>query len=79
MSLFPYEDILAKEIEAWRGFADKLPSDYDRVILSKLLSDCYKYAVAINNQAHPFPAESVIMALLLSQHKLISYLKSKTD
>jgi hypothetical protein len=24
MSLFPYEDVLTKEIEAWSGFADKL-------------------------------------------------------
>jgi hypothetical protein len=32
----------------------------------------------INNQAqeHPFPAESLILALLLSQHKLIDHLKS---
>jgi len=38
-----------------------------------LLDDCYKYSLAINNQAqeHPFPAESLILALLLSQHKLI--------
>jgi hypothetical protein len=76
MSLFPYEDVLTKEIEAWKDFADKLPSDNDRVIFIKLLNNCYKYAVAINSQEHPFPAETVIMALLLSQHKIISHLKS---
>jgi hypothetical protein len=76
MSLFPYEDVLTKEIETWSGFADKLPSDDDRVIFAKLLNDCYRYAAAINSQEHPFPAESVIIALLLSQHKIISYLKS---
>lgn len=27
-------------------------------------------------QEHPFPAESLIMSLLLTQHKLIDYLKS---
>jgi hypothetical protein len=26
MSLFPEEDILTKEIESWRGFADSLNS-----------------------------------------------------
>jgi hypothetical protein len=76
MSLFPYEDVLTQEIEAWRSFADKLPSDDDRAIFTKLLNDCYRYAAAINSQEHPFPAESVIIALLLSQHKVISYLKS---
>ena len=86
MSLFPDEDILTREIESWRGFIEKLPSDEDKVVFAKLLDDCYKYSVAINNQAqeHPFPAESLILALLLTQHKLIIHLKSmikskKTD
>jgi hypothetical protein len=78
MSLFPNEDVLTKEIEAWRGFIDKLPSDEDKVILTELLNECYKYSLAINNHAqeHPFPAESLIMSLLLTQHKLINHLKS---
>ncbi len=76
MSLFPDEDVLTREIEAWRGFIDKLPSEDDKAIMTKLLNECYKYAVAINSHDHPFPAEPVIMALLLSQHKLITYLKS---
>ena len=76
MSLFPDEDVLTKEIETWRGFIDKLPSDEDKVVMTKLLDDCYKYAVAINSHDHPFPAESFIMALLLSQHKMINHLKS---
>jgi len=68
MSLFPEEDVLTKEIEMWRTFIDKLPSDDDRKTLAKLLDDCYKYSVAINNHAkmHPFPSESLIMSLLLS-------------
>ena len=52
MSLFPDEDILTKEIEIWRGFIDKLPSDEDKVVLTRLLDSCYKYSVAMNNQAH---------------------------
>ena len=76
MSVFPDEDILTKEIETWKGFIDKLPSDDDKVILTKLLNEYYKYAVAINSHDHPFPAESLIMSLLLSQHKLIIQLKS---
>ena len=78
MSLFPDEDIFTREIESWRGFIDKLPSDEDKIVFANLLDDCYKYSLAINNQAqeHPFPAESLILALLLSQHKLIDHLKS---
>ena len=78
MSLFPNEDVLTKEIEALRGFIDKLHTDEDKVILTQLLNDCYKYSLAINNHAqmHPFPAESLIMSLLLIQHKLINHLKS---
>ena len=78
MSLFPDEDILTKEIETWRGFIDKLPTDEDKVVLTKLLNSCYLYSVAINNHAqeHSFPSESLIMSLLLAQHKLINQLKS---
>lgn len=78
MSLFPDEDVLTKEIETWRGFIEKLQSDEDKAVLTKLLNDCYKYSVAINSHAqmHPFPSESLIMALLLTQHKLINHLKS---
>jgi hypothetical protein len=78
MSRFPDEDDLTKEIEAWRGFIDKLPSDEDKVALTKLFNDCYKYSVAMNShaQTNPFPSESLIMSLLLIRHKLIDQLKS---
>jgi hypothetical protein len=36
-----------------------------------MLNDCYKYAAAINANGEPFPAEPLLMALLLSQHKMI--------
>jgi hypothetical protein len=39
-----------------------------------MLNDCYKYAAAINVKGEPFPAEPLIMALLLSQHKMIDWL-----
>jgi hypothetical protein len=78
LSLFPDEDVLTKEIETWRGFIDKLPEDEDKVVLIKLLNSCYKYSLAMNEhtQEHPFPSETLIMTLLLTQHKLIIQLKS---
>jgi len=77
MSLFPKEDILTKEIESWKGFADSMPAEEDRKIFTKMLSNCYKYAKAINAKGQPFPAEPVIMALLFSQHKLIEWLEGQ--
>ena len=41
MSLFPDEDVLTKEIETWRGFIDKLPSDEDKDVFTKLLDNCH--------------------------------------
>ncbi len=75
MSLFPNEDILTKEIESWKGFADTLLAEEDRKMFTKMLNDCYKYAKAINAKSQPFPSEPVIMALLFSQHKMIEWLE----
>jgi hypothetical protein len=72
--LFSNEDILTKEIESWKGFANSLSSKEDREIFQNILNDCYKYAAAINAKGQPFPAEPLIMALLLSQHKMIEWL-----
>ena len=67
MSLFPNEDILTKEIESWKGFANSLSSKEDRELFQNMLNDCYNYAAAINAKGKPFPSEPLIMALLLSQ------------
>ena len=66
--LFPDEDVLTREIETWWGFVDKLPTD-DEVVLIKLFDSYYKNSVAINSQpqTHPYPSESLIMTLLLTQ------------
>jgi hypothetical protein len=66
-------NILTKEIESWKGFADSLHAD-DRELFKTMLNDCYKYSAAINAKGEPFPAEPLIMALLLSQHKMIDWL-----
>jgi hypothetical protein len=74
LSLFPNEDILTKEeIQSLKSFADSLHSD-NRELFMNMLNDCYKYATAINAKGEPFPAEPLIMALLLSQHKMIDWL-----
>ena len=68
MSLFPDKyDVLTKEIVSWNGFLDSLHTEEDRNLFKKMLNECYKYSIAINDKGEPFPAEPLIMALLLSQ------------
>jgi len=66
ISLFPYEDILTKEIESWKGFADRMPTEEDRKVFMEMLNNCHKYAKAINTKVRPFPSEPVIMVLILT-------------
>jgi hypothetical protein len=77
MSLFPTGDILTKEIESWRSFAASLNSEEYREIFNKMLSECYKYVNAINTKGEPFPTDSLLMSLLLSQQKMIDCFKHK--
>ena len=74
MSLFPDEDIVTEEIESWKGFAGSLKSEEDKNLFLTMLNDCQRYALAINAKETPFPTEPLIMALLLTQHKMISWL-----
>lgn len=77
MSLFPNENILTKEIDSWKGFANSLSSSNDKELFMKMLNECYKYASAVNAKGEPFPSEPLIMALLFSQHKIIEWLTEK--
>lgn len=72
-SLFPEDDALPKEIGSWKGFADSLRAE-DRELFKRMLNDCYRYAAAIEAKGEPFPTESLLMALIFSQHKMISWL-----
>jgi hypothetical protein len=65
MSLFPNEYTLTKELESWKSFGDSLSSSMKIETCSNMLNDCHKYAAAINAKGEPFPAELLIMALLL--------------
>ena len=78
-TLFPTENIHTKEIESWRGFAESLISREDKKLFLKMLNDCEKYAMAINAKGTPFPTEPLIMALLLTQHKIISWLSEQVS
>jgi hypothetical protein len=42
-----------------------------------MLADWYKYAKAINAKGDTFPSDSLLMSLLLSQHKMIDWLSAQ--
>ena len=42
-----------------------------------MLNDYQKYALAINAKETAFPTEPLIMALLLTQHKMICWLSEQ--
>jgi len=79
MSLFPNEDILTKEIESWKGFEYALREE-NRILFSKMLSECRKYkdcVRAASSKGESYSAESLFMALILQQQKMISQLIAK--
>ena len=76
MTLSPNDDLLAKEIESWKGFADGLRAD-DQKMFYHMLSKCYKHIRAINAKGDTFPTESLLMSLVLSQQQLIEFLLKK--
>ncbi len=77
MALFPKDDILAKEIEAWEGFADGLRAE-DQKIFRQMLKQCYKHVKAINAKGEAFPTEAVLMSLILSLQQLMESSSKKT-
>lgn len=73
MSLFPHDDLLAKEIESWESFSETLRKE-DRILFEKMIQDCYKYINAINIKGENYSTESLLMSLVLSQQKMIEFL-----
>lgn len=73
MALFPNEDILTKEIQAWSGFADALREE-DRVLFLRMLEQCYQYIDSINSKGEYYSTESLLISLVFVQHKIINWL-----
>lgn len=75
MSLFPKDDLLAKEIESWKSFAESLRTE-DREMFNKMIRQCYKHIKSINLKGEPYTTEALLMSLILTQHKMIDFLLS---
>ena len=68
MSLFPYADILTKEIESWKSYSDCLRKK-DRELFDQMLKKCYQYLPSINAKGKDFSTESLLITLLFEQYK----------
>jgi hypothetical protein len=70
------ENILTKEIESWKGFEYALREE-NRILFNKMLSECQEneaFIKAVNAKGVQFSAESLFMALIFQQQKMISQL-----
>ncbi|MGD1834214.1 MAG: hypothetical protein ACPKQO_00650 [Nitrososphaeraceae archaeon] len=68
--IFPYNDILTKEIELWQSYAECLRKK-DRELFNTMLKNCYKYSQAINAKGKYYSTVSILMTILLEHHKII--------
>lgn len=63
-----------EEVRGWHGFLDALRAD-DRIVFRRMLTDLQKYAELIGRQENP--ADALIMAILLQQHKILKWLEAE--
>jgi hypothetical protein len=73
------DDILAKEIQSWKGFEYALRQP-NATLFNKMLTECLEneeYAAAFKTKGPRDSAESLFMALILQQQKMISKLIEK--
>ena len=59
-NLFPYDNIITKEIDSWKSYADCLRK-HDRELFYKMLNGCYKYYPAITVQGKEYSTPSALM------------------
>jgi hypothetical protein len=71
-NLFPYDDIVTKEIDSWKSYADCLRKQ-DRELFYKMLNRCYKYSSAITTKGKEYSTTSVLISILLEHHRNLLY------
>jgi hypothetical protein len=80
MSSHEDENILAKEVESWKGFEYALRKP-NATLFNKMLTEYLEneeeYASAFKTKGSQYSAESLFMALIFQQQKMISELIKK--
>ena len=69
-------DFLTKEIESWKGFEYALREE-NRILFHEMLDECRKYGDAAIAKGDNYSTESLFMALVLQQQKMINQLINK--
>ena len=67
-------DLVKKEIEAWKGFGYALRKP-NSSLFNEMINECLEneeYAKAFESKGPHFSAESLFMALIFQQQKMIS-------
>ena len=70
------EDFLTKEIESWKGFEYALREE-NRILFHEMLNECRIYGDAAIAKGDNYSTESLFMALILQQQKMINQLIKK--
>ena len=73
------DDILAREIQSWKGFEYALRQP-NATLFDKMLTECLEneeYAAAFKTKGPQNSAESLFMVLIFQQQKMISKLIEK--
>src|SRR5919202_3053078 len=72
------KDILQKEIESWNEHFGYALREENRILFNQMLSECLtdeeQYRNAINSKGENYSTESLFMALIFQQQKMISQL-----
>jgi hypothetical protein len=72
----PEDNILEKEIDSWKGFEYALRQP-NATLFNKMLTECLEneeYAAAFKTKGPQDSAESLLIALIFQQQKMISKL-----
>ena len=79
MNVISDDDILAREIESWKGFEYALRQP-NATLFNKMLTECLEneeYAATFKSKGPQVSAESLFMVLIFQQQKMISKLIEK--
>jgi hypothetical protein len=75
------KDILQNEIESWNNHFGYVLREENRILFNQMLSECLtdeeQYRNAINSKGENYTTESLFMALIFQQQKMISQLIAK--
>jgi hypothetical protein len=68
--------LIANEIQSWQSFGEILRSN-DRKLFVQMLDECLQFSDAVNSKGELYSTESLLMALILNQQKIIRQLMLK--